>query len=55
VFFSYIFIYHLDDIRRVFQYHGAEHKTVYTFQALKPDGRERAEESTLHPDAARAS
>ena len=23
----------MDEIRRVFQYHGAEHKTVYTFEA----------------------
>ncbi len=33
----------LKDIRRVFQYHGAEHKTVFTWEAgLAADGRERA-------------
>ena len=26
----------LDDIKRLFQYHGAEHKTVYTFEAGLP-------------------
>ena len=50
-FFAYIVsISFLDDIRRVFQYHGAEHKTVYTFEAHEPLTVEHAQQkSTLHP------
>lgn len=40
----------MDDIRRVFQYHGAEHKTVYTFEANEELTVENArKKSTLHP------
>lgn len=40
----------MEDIRRVFQYHGAEHKTVYTFEAHEPLTVENATpKSTLHP------
>ncbi|HEX8252977.1 MAG TPA: DUF1385 domain-containing protein [Thermoanaerobaculia bacterium] len=40
----------MDEIRRVFQYHGAEHKTVYTFEANEPLTVENARtKSTLHP------
>jgi len=40
----------MDDIKRVFQYHGAEHKTVYTFEANEPLTVENARgKSTLHP------
>ena len=40
----------MDDIRRVFQYHGAEHKTVYTFEANEDLTVENARgKSTLHP------
>jgi len=40
----------LKDIRRVFQYHGAEHKTVYTFEANEELTVENARgKSTLHP------
>ena len=40
----------MDEIRRVFQYHGAEHKTVYTFEANEELTVENArKKSTLHP------
>ena len=40
----------MEDIRRVFQYHGAEHKTVYTFEANEALTVENARtKSTLHP------
>jgi uncharacterized protein YqhQ len=40
----------MEDIRRVFQYHGAEHKTVYTFEAHEDLTVENARtKSTLHP------
>ncbi|MBE0601096.1 MAG: DUF1385 domain-containing protein [Firmicutes bacterium] len=38
------------DVRRTFQYHGAEHKTVYNHEANKPLAPETAQTfSTLHP------
>jgi uncharacterized protein YqhQ len=50
-FFTYILsISMMEDIRRVFQYHGAEHKTVYTFEAHEALTVENANvKSTLHP------
>jgi uncharacterized protein YqhQ len=40
----------MEDIRRVFQYHGAEHKTVFTFEANEELTVENARgKSTLHP------
>jgi uncharacterized protein YqhQ len=50
-FFVYIAsISMMDEIRRVFQYHGAEHKTVYTFEAHEDLTVENARtKSTLHP------
>jgi len=50
-FFAYIgAISYMDEIRRVFQYHGAEHKTVYTFEANEELTVENArKKSTLHP------
>lgn len=50
-FFVYILaISYMEDIRRVFQYHGAEHKTVYTFEAEEELTVENARlKSTLHP------
>ncbi len=50
-FFVYIVsISFMDDIRRVFQYHGAEHKTVYTYEANEELTVENArKKSTLHP------
>ena len=44
------------DIRRVFQYHGAEHKTVFAFESRGPLTIENAQSySTFHPAAAPAS
>jgi uncharacterized protein YqhQ len=50
-FFGYILsISYMKEIRRVFQYHGAEHKTVYTFEANEELTVENArKKSTLHP------
>ena len=50
-FFVYIAsISMMAEIRRVFQYHGAEHKTVYTFEANEELTVENARgKSTLHP------
>ena len=50
-FFVYILsISYMKEIRRVFQYHGAEHKTVYTFEAQEELTVENARrKSTLHP------
>jgi uncharacterized protein YqhQ len=50
-FFLYVYsISFMEDIRRVFQYHGAEHKTVYTFEASEELTVENARrKSTLHP------
>jgi uncharacterized protein YqhQ len=50
-FFAYILsISYMEEIRRVFQYHGAEHKTVYTFEANEELTVENArKKSTLHP------
>jgi len=50
-FFVYIIsISFMSEIKRVFQYHGAEHKTVYTFEANEELTVENARtKSTLHP------
>ena len=50
-FFVYILsISYMKEIRRVFQYHGAEHKTVYTYEAEEDLTVENARgKSTLHP------
>ena len=38
------------DIRRVFEYHGAEHKVVFNFESGKPVNVENAQTfTTLHP------
>jgi uncharacterized protein YqhQ len=51
VFVSFLYIVSwMKDMNRVFQYHGAEHKTVYNFESrqdLKVDNAKRF--STLHP------
>ncbi len=51
VFLSYILLISLNkDIRRVFEYHGAEHKAVHAFEAgveLTPENADKY--STLHP------
>ncbi len=40
----------MDDVKRLFQYHGAEHKTVYTFEAGKQLNVESAKPfQTQHP------
>jgi uncharacterized protein YqhQ len=50
-FFVYLFIIsRMKDIRRVFQYHGAEHKVVYTYEADESLTVENARRhTTLHP------
>lgn len=50
-FFVYILsISYMDEIKRLFQYHGAEHKTVYTFEANEELTVANAKnKSTLHP------
>ena len=50
-FFFYLFVIsRLKDIHRVFQYHGAEHKAVYTYEAGEPLTIENAKpHTTLHP------
>lgn len=45
-----LFIRRIPEIRRVFQYHGAEHKTIYAYESGKPlDVAHVKLESTLHP------
>ncbi len=45
-----LLIRRLPDIRRVFQYHGAEHKTITTYEASEPLDVEHARtKTTLHP------
>jgi uncharacterized protein YqhQ len=40
----------LPDLRRVFQYHGAEHKVIHAYEALgRPDAKRAEDESPLHP------
>jgi uncharacterized protein YqhQ len=49
VFFLYCVSW-MKDMNRVFQYHGAEHKTVYNFESRQPLTIARAQGfSTLHP------
>lgn len=51
IFISYIFfIGFIPDVRRVFQYHGAEHKSISTFEAGEELNVENARKhTTLHP------
>ncbi|SDF00647.1 DUF1385 domain-containing protein [Sporolituus thermophilus] len=51
IFIAYIYgISLLKDIQRVFQYHGAEHKTIHAFEAGAPLDVEHVRAySTLHP------
>tara|TARA_Y100000590_G_scaffold469107_1_gene654905 strand:- start:222 stop:1175 length:954 start_codon:yes stop_codon:yes gene_type:complete len=45
-----LLISRLNDVKRLFQYHGAEHKTVYNFESGKPLNAEEAQKfSTKHP------
>ncbi|MBU0979921.1 MAG: DUF1385 domain-containing protein [Nanoarchaeota archaeon] len=50
IFFLYVyFIRRFKDIRRVFEYHGAEHKTVHAFEAEQPLTVDSVKKfSTLH-------
>ena len=51
IFFRYIYgISRMKDIKRVFQYHGAEHKTIHAYEAGVPLTVENVQKfSTLHP------
>ncbi len=51
IFVLYIWIIgFMPDIRRVFQYHGAEHKSISTFEAQQPLTVENARKfTTIHP------
>ena len=51
IFLLYVFgISHVKDVQRVFQYHGAEHKTIFAYEAGKPLDVENARGmSRLHP------
>jgi len=51
IFLGYVWaISRMKEIRRVFQYHGAEHKSIYTFEAGEDLTIENARKySTLHP------
>ena len=51
IFLAYIWgISRMKDIRRVFQYHGAEHKTIHAYEAGLPLTVENVQQfSTLHP------
>jgi uncharacterized protein YqhQ len=51
IFLAYIFgISQVKDIQRVFQYHGAEHKSIYNYESGKPLSLENARSmSRLHP------
>jgi uncharacterized protein YqhQ len=51
IFLAFLFgISRLKDIRRVFEYHGAEHKVVFNFESGKPVNIENAQSfTTFHP------
>lgn len=51
IFFAYIFaISRMEDIQRVFQYHGAEHKTIFCYEADLPLTVENVKKfPRLHP------
>ena len=51
IFLSYIYFISLNkDIKRVFQYHGAEHKSIYVFENKEELEHENAKKyTTLHP------
>jgi uncharacterized protein YqhQ len=51
IFVSYVWLISLSkEIRRVFEYHGAEHKSIYTYEAGESLSVENARKySTLHP------
>ncbi len=51
IFLLYIFgISLIPDLRRVFMYHGAEHKVIHAYESCgRPDAGEAEHHSTLHP------
>ncbi|MDY0095180.1 MAG: DUF1385 domain-containing protein, partial [Candidatus Vecturithrix sp.] len=51
IFLGYLIgISQIKDLRRVFEYHGAEHKTIYTYEHGEELTTEQAQRySTLHP------
>src|SRR5690606_983128 len=51
IFLAYLaLIARMPDIRRVFQYHGAEHKTIWAYESLGSfDVDDAARQTTLHP------
>lgn len=51
IFFAYLWgVSHMEDIKRVFEYHGAEHKTIATYEANEELTAENAQKYTrLHP------
>lgn len=51
IFLAYIYFISLNkDIKRVFQYHGAEHKSIYVFENKEELAHENAKKyTTLHP------
>ncbi|HEY6341403.1 MAG TPA: DUF1385 domain-containing protein [Bryobacteraceae bacterium] len=51
IFLTYLFLLSRPkDIQRVFQYHGAEHKTVFNYESGKPLSVENAQKfTTFHP------
>jgi uncharacterized protein YqhQ len=51
IFLAFLFlISRMKDIRRVFEYHGAEHKVVFNFESGKPVNIENAQKfTTFHP------
>jgi len=51
IFVGYLaLISRMPDIRRVFQYHGAEHKTIWAYETLPTfDVDDAAKQTTLHP------
>ena len=51
IFLAYIYLISLNkDIKRVFQYHGAEHKSIYVFENKEDLQHENAKKyTTLHP------
>jgi uncharacterized protein YqhQ len=51
IFLSFLFVVsRLKDIRRVFEYHGAEHKVVFNFESGKPVTVDNAQTfTTFHP------
>ena len=51
IFLAFLFaLSRLKDIRRVFEYHGAEHKVVFNYESGKPVTVENAQKFvTFHP------